>query len=225
MSPGPATALRWRKLGLVFRPDTALGWVAHSALNPTPVKLDASTIRVFAGMRDAEGRSRVGWVDVDGDEPQRVLGWARAPALDIGAPGEFDDSGVVPCALTQVGDELRLYYTGYQLLRSVRMLIFTGLAVSHDGGESFRRLASTPVLDRAPGESQFRGLSCIEAQPDGWRTWYAAGAEWNTDGDRPTPRYDVRCTFSSPLWHPSSRGTWPRPGKPERSGEKVQRTS
>lgn len=29
---------------------------------------------------------------------------SRKPCLDIGKPGCFDDNGVVPCAITRVGD-------------------------------------------------------------------------------------------------------------------------
>ena len=196
MAPGPDVRLRWQKLGLVHRPDTSLDWVASSAMNPTPIRLDASTIRVFVGSRDSNGVSRLGWVDVDAADPTRVRGASRVPALDVGTPGTFDDNGVVPTAAARLGDEVRVYYAGYQLLQRVRFQIFTGLAVSDDGGERFRRVQPTPVLDRCPEETQFRHLHTIEREGDGWRAWYAAGSGWNDAGERPTPRYDIRTTTS-----------------------------
>ncbi len=60
----------WTKKGLVF--DTARhgvgGWMLHSALTPTPWRIDGDTIRVYAGFRDADGVSRIGYVDVRADD-------------------------------------------------------------------------------------------------------------------------------------------------------------
>ena len=52
-----AIPLAWTKRGLVF--DVARqgvgGWMRHSALTPTPWRLDEERIRVYAGFRDDAG--------------------------------------------------------------------------------------------------------------------------------------------------------------------------
>ncbi|HVD27997.1 MAG TPA: hypothetical protein VNC79_05795, partial [Mycobacteriales bacterium] len=76
-------AMQWEKLGLVWTAPEGSG--RTGALQPTPLLLD-DRIRVFAGCRDADGASAVWWVDLALDDPTRVLGEARAPALTAGPP-------------------------------------------------------------------------------------------------------------------------------------------
>ncbi|NMW24594.1 hypothetical protein HFP05_09510, partial [Rhodanobacter denitrificans] len=65
----------WSKKGLVF--ETARqgvgGWMQHSALTPTPYRIDDELIRVYAGFRDADGVSRIGYVDVRADDPAAIV--------------------------------------------------------------------------------------------------------------------------------------------------------
>lgn len=105
----------WEKLGLVYGPDERVPWAVHSALQPTPYRLDDDTIRVFCGMRDNNGISRVGYVDVAASDPTDVKDISKTPALEIGQPGTFDENGVVPCAVVPRDGGLHLYYAGYQL--------------------------------------------------------------------------------------------------------------
>src|SRR5438270_337025 len=102
----------WEKKGHIFSPNGSSKWARHTALQPTPW-VRGSEIRVFVGMRDEQGRSRVGYVDLDASDPSRVLRVSEKPALDLGAPGTFDENGVVPCAVVERDGALFLYYAGY----------------------------------------------------------------------------------------------------------------
>jgi hypothetical protein len=184
--------MRWRKRGLIYAPDGTRSWARHTALQPTPYLLSPTTVRVFVGLRDAEGVGRVGFVDVAADDPSRVLRVSDRPALDVGRPGTFDENGVVPCAVVPRGRDLFLYYAGYQLGRKVRFCVFGGLAVSRDGGESFQRHREVPVLDRTPDELFFRVAHSVLPSEGGWRVWYGGGSEWVPGPDRPLPVYDIR---------------------------------
>src|SRR5256885_15731564 len=88
---------RWEKEGLIFRTSEhgVEGWIANSALTPTPMRLNGNRIRVYSGFRDREGVSRIGYVDVVADSPAKVVGVSRRPVLDIGRNGCFDDNGVI----------------------------------------------------------------------------------------------------------------------------------
>ena len=72
--------LTWSKKGLVF--ETARqgvgGWMRHSALTPTPYRIDDELIRVYAGFRDDDGVSRIGYVDVLADDPTPSYGQRQA---------------------------------------------------------------------------------------------------------------------------------------------------
>src|SRR3990167_6130982 len=85
----------WKKIGHVFSPDGKTGWRKNSALTPTPFLLNDQIIRVYAGFRDDEGISRIGYVDVDSQDPTKVLSISENPVLDRGRDGCFDDNGVI----------------------------------------------------------------------------------------------------------------------------------
>src|SRR5436305_11425831 len=104
--------MKWIKRGLIYGPRGVSWWAQAWALQPTPLVRADGTIRVFVGLRTREGVSRVGFVDVNVENPAQVLGVSSEPVLDIGRPGAFDENGVVPCAIVERDGRLYLYYTG-----------------------------------------------------------------------------------------------------------------
>jgi predicted GH43/DUF377 family glycosyl hydrolase len=184
----------WKKKGLVF--DTARqgvgGWMRHSALTPTPYRIDDELIRVYAGFRDADGVSRIGFVDVRADNPSVVVRVSNEPALDIGRGGCFDDNGVILGDIVDTPDGLHMFYVGFQKVAKAKFLAFTGLAISHDGGLHFERTQETPILDRAPGRSTIGAVHSVIRENGRWRLWYAAGNDWERIDGCPFPRYHIR---------------------------------
>jgi hypothetical protein len=184
----------WKKRGLVF--ETARhgvgGWMAHSALTPTPYRLNDELIRVYAGFRDAAGVSRIGYVDVRADDPTVIVRVGAEPVLDIGRDGCFDDNGVILGDVVDTPDGLHMFYVGFQRVAKAKFLAFTGLAVSSDGGEHFQRVQETPILDRAPGRSTIAAVHSVIRENGRWRLWFAVGDDWETIDGRPFPRYHIR---------------------------------
>jgi predicted GH43/DUF377 family glycosyl hydrolase len=201
--------MRWRKRGRVYAPDGSLPWAQQYAFPPTPLKLDDERLRVYVACCDDQRVGRIGYVDVLLDDPSTIVEVAREPVLDIGEPGSFDDNGVVPTMVTRVGDEIWLYYSGYQLGTRVPYFQFLGLAVSTDGGHRFKRASKAPVLDRSDGETLTRASAYVWATDDGFRMYYSAGAGWTrTEGGRTVPVYDLRVTESD------DGRRWPDEGRP-----------
>lgn len=200
--------MRWRKRGHVYAPDGSRPWAQRYAFPPTPLKLDDELLRVYVACCDESTVGRVGYVDVLLDDPSTVVRVAPEPVLDVGEPGCFDDNGVVPTMVLPVGDELRLYYTGYQLGTKVPYFQFLGLAVSTDGGESFERHSRAPVLDRSDGEPLTRASAFVAPLDGGFRMYYSAGAGWTRAADgRRVPIYDLRVAESD------DGMTWPAAGR------------
>jgi hypothetical protein len=196
-----AIPLAWTKRGLVF--DVARqgvgGWMRHSALTPTPWRLDAERIRVYAGFRDDAGISRLGYVDLAADEPARVLGVGARPALDVGRGGCFDDNGMILGDVVEAPGGLHLFYVGFQQVAKAKFLAFSGLALSTDGGQRFQRVQETPILDRAPRRSTIAAIHSAHYEHGLWRLWYAVGDDWESIGGRPFPRYHICYTETRDL--------------------------
>lgn len=186
--------MKWVKKGLVYSPGGAGGWAHNSALQPTPYLTPENTIRVYVGMRDEAGVSRVGYVEVSADDPSEVVRVSERPVLDIGTPGAFDENGVVPCAVGLRADgALYLFYAGYQLGQKVRFFVFGGLATSRDGGETFERFERVPVCDRTDDELLFRVIHTMMYADGKWKAWYGGGSEFEIDADgKQYPSYNIR---------------------------------
>jgi hypothetical protein len=182
----------WRKRGRVFVADGSMPWAQSGAMVPTPLLRDEA-LRIFVGFLDSEGIGRVGYVDVDRDDPARVIGVSNTPVLDIGVPGAFDDNGVLPLSIVQHDGVIYLYYVGFQLGVKVRFYMFCGRAESHDGGETFVRSQPVPVLERSTTERFSRAGAFVRRDDDGiWRAWYLSGNVWNDVGGKQVPEYHLR---------------------------------
>ncbi len=184
--------MKWKKKGLIYCPDGKTAWAKHSALTPTPILIDEEVIRIYAGFRDENGVSRIGYVDVDANQPSKILAVSNDPVLDVGIPGTFDDNGVILGDVIKVGDKFYMYYVGFQLVEKVKFLAFTGLAISNDGGTSFTRYSNVPVLDRSNEGLFFRAIHSILFEDDIYKVWYGVGSEWDFINGMPYPKYNIR---------------------------------
>lgn len=187
----------WEKLGLAYVPDGSLSWARSHAFVPTPIACEDGSLRVFVAFLDGESVGRVGYVDVDPQDPLRVLRYSRFPSLDVGEPGTFDEWGVTPMSVCRMGRVLRLYFTGWQRTRGERYTMLTGVAESTDEGKSFHRLRATPVLERSNEELFVRTAAHVQRTGNGWEAWYVGGSGWIEDGGKPRPTYEIR-HLSSP---------------------------
>ncbi len=188
--------MTWRKLGRVFVPDGALWWARSYASFPTADVRDDGSIRVYFTALDEQQDGRVGYVDVDADDPLRIVSPPAGPVLDIGALGEFDDCGAN--AFGVAGDDWRkfLYYQGWQRTEKVPFLIFGGVAVSDDGGASFHKIARVPALDRTAAEPYLRGAPYVLRDDGRFRMWYVSATGWSLRDGVPCYRIVVRVTDS-----------------------------
>lgn len=184
--------MRWQKRGHIYAPPGDVEWAQQYAFPPTPYRRDDEVLRLYVAFCDADTVGRVGYVDVNADAPERILGVSPRPVLDIGAPGMFDEYGVVPTCVVPVEDRLFMYYVGYQRGSKVRYFQFQGLAASSDEGETFERVQRVPVLERSNTEPLNRTSAFVRRSGDGFQMWYVGGGEWTTVGDKPLPVYNLR---------------------------------
>ena len=199
--------MRWRKLGIVWSANGKSEWAISHAMGPTPFILNENVIRVYITCLDEKGRGRPGYVDVSPHDPTRILSIAQNSLIDIGKPGTFDDNGLMAISVVRCNSNLVfMYYAGFELCKHIRYRIFTGLAVSKDGGMTFTRHSQTPILDRTDSELFFRCGPFVMLDDDVFKLWYVAGSEWTNIGGKEMPIYDLRYQESRDGIHWSDRG-------------------
>jgi hypothetical protein len=183
----------WEKLGVVYTPDRNAIWAYSHAMLPTPLLLDDSVIRVFVTFCDENLVGRPGFVDVDARDPTKVIHVSDQPLFDIGVPSAFDDNGAVPCSVVRVGENrIFLYYVGFELGVKVRYKLFTGLAISEDGGHTFVKAQHTPILERTEAEMNFRCGPFVLYENGRFRMWYIAGSTWEVVAGKEVPQYVLK---------------------------------
>ena len=189
--------MKWKKKGLIFNVRNEYPWQNQFAMLPTPIIVDEK-LRIFLGFCDEDNVGRIGYVDVNPDNPSEILEVSRKPVLDIGRKGCFDDNGVVPISILEKDNRIFLYYIGFQLGVKVPYYMFGGLAISEDGGHTFSRYSESPILDRRGDEVFARcGINVIFDQGK-YKMWYIGSNRegWTMSGDKLKPLYTMKYTES-----------------------------
>lgn len=188
--------MKWKKKGLIFKTEGFNDWRNNSALQPTPLIFD-DKIRFYVGFRDENGISRVGYIDLDKNNPEKILNVSTKPVLDIGEDGAFDEFGVVPSTIIRHENKIYMYYAGYQLGKKVRFLVLSGLAISEDNGETFTRYSNVPIFERTQTEMLFRVPHTVMYEEGKFKFWYGGGSYFSQGENKTLPVYDVRYLESS----------------------------
>lgn len=180
------------KQGLLIQPR-GLWWEKTHCYLPTPwMRCDPygkPTIRIFYTGWDEQRVGRIGYVEVDAEDPTRIIDWPEEPLLDIGEPGMFDDSGVTASCVLAVRYSIYLYYIGWQRHWKKPYSLLTGLAVSKDGGRHFTRVSETPILERN-SIAQTRSAPYVLYEMR-YRMWGVAGSGWSQYGSKSVPNYHI----------------------------------
>ena len=183
--------INWEKLGLIYKANGNNGWDLNSALTPTPFVFE-DKVRIYAGFRDVNGVSRIGYVDLDKKNPLNIIAVSEKPVLDIGEPGTFDDNGVILGDVILIDDKIHMYYVGFQLVNKVKFLAYTGLAISDDNGETFVKQSNVPVLDRRENSLYFNAVHSVILEKNKYKFWLGAGSSWQLINGIQYPSYNVK---------------------------------
>ena len=181
----------WVKKGLIYSVDKINEYFVSHTHKPTPLVLDGK-LRIYFGTRDKNQRTRTTFIDVDLDEPNKILYIHDKPVLGLGKLGTFDDCGANVSCFVKKEDLLYMYYIGWNTSTTVPMRNSIGLAISEDGGNSFTRYANGPILDRNIDEPYFTVAPYVIIENNIWRMWYTSGTGWEMINNRPEIKYHIK---------------------------------
>jgi hypothetical protein len=190
----------------VFPPADAVlpSWIGGYGALPFAVRTGEREARVFFSGRDAQNRGQIGSCSLDLDtltvDPQSV---SAGPLVTPGPPGAFDESGCSMSCVVRNGDQWLLYYTGWTLGVTVPFYLSVGLAVSNDGGRTFRKHSLAPLLDRNAVDPFLTASPSVLRDGPLWRMWYVSATGWQDAPEGPRHHYLIKYAESRDglAWH------------------------
>jgi hypothetical protein len=189
--------MAWIKKGLVYKPDGSLTHSRSHAQVPFAYK-HKDFLRVYFSSRNDNGYSQPTFIDVDYNDPSKILYIHDRPILGLGGPGEYDETGAMPAWFVDMPNgDIWLYYTGWNRTHNSYRLSM-GLSVSTDGGLSFKKMFVGPIMDRSIQNPIWAAQPSVMRDTDGtWRMWYIAGHKCEYIHDYPEPFYRCQSATST----------------------------
>jgi predicted GH43/DUF377 family glycosyl hydrolase len=170
--------MNWNKKGLIYSPSGEDWWSKKYAILPTPIFIETlNVIRVFFAVTCDDNIGRVTYIDLDPMNPLIILNNPKIISLDVGKDGTFDDCGVNPSCILQIGKEWLMYYAGYQRHYKTPYSILSGLAKSNDG-INFYRFQDCPILERTNEELSLRSAPSVIVEDGIYKMIYVADHGW-----------------------------------------------
>ena len=169
---------RWVKQGLVFATGGQLPWLVSHASVPVADPIGGDHYRVYFSARDEKNRSQIGYFEINLNNPSEILNLSDCPALQYGDLGTFDEAGASSSWLVNYQGKKHMYYFGWNLSVTVPFRNAIGVAASADGGVTFQKYASGPILDRSIHDPCFVANPCVLVEDGIWRMWYLSCISW-----------------------------------------------
>lgn len=185
--------MKWEKKDRIFKANGNYGWMISHAQVPTMlIRPQENLIRVYFSTRPIQSQSRITFLDLDINDPSKVIYINENPILELGKLGTFDEHGLMPSSVIEYNDLIYLYYSGWQRGFSVPYNNYTGLAISKDGGKTFKKYSESPILDRKNQELYSATSPCVLKEDDFWHMWYCSGTHWLEVNGKLEHTYDIK---------------------------------
>ena len=97
----------------------------------------------------------------------------------------------MPSSIVVCDGNKYLYYTGWNVRKTVPYHNSIGLAISEDNGQTFCRVFEGPILERNSIEPYFCAVPFVMKEERLWRMWYLSCVKWEERGGRCEPYYNI----------------------------------
>lgn len=168
----------WKKIGKIFEVKNNFDWMVTHATLPFVGEIIEDNVKVFFSTRNINQESSVAFVVFDINTLE-IKDISKNPVLSKGELGCFDDNGVMGCCVIDVGDAKRMYYIGWNLGVTVPFRNSIGIAESVDGGMTYLKPYSGPIVDRTKDEPYFSASNCVLFDQGLYKMWYLSCTGWD----------------------------------------------
>ncbi|MBL8007056.1 MAG: hypothetical protein JNJ56_05955 [Ignavibacteria bacterium] len=183
----------WKKLGLIYCPDGKSDWMKTHAMMPVIDNPLNDKARIYFSSRDERGRSQGAFIEIDLNDPFRILKISDTPVLKLGNLGAFDDAGIMPTCIVNLDNKKYLYYNGWTLGKNVPFFSFNGAAVSRDGGKTFDKLSKGPAVLYSNDADPYSTFAPFVIEERGkWKIWYVSLIKWVEENGSLKHYYNIR---------------------------------
>ncbi len=198
--------MRWIKKGLIFKTESQHEWMHSHAQCPTAIVLE-DRIRIFFSARGKDGQSLPTFIDVERDDPRKIIAINPKPVLEKGRKGTFDENGIIPSYFISIEDKLYFYYAGWSQCKNVPYKNFTGLATSENGGSTFKKVSEAPVFTLNHFDPLSATGPCIIYRNNEFIAIYSTGIDWIEIDGKLEHTYLLTYAVSSDgiQWKPSGK--------------------
>ena len=184
--------MRWTDKRKIFTPgDYNLpGGCKEFAQSPQALVFE-DYVRIYFSTRQRDPKngkflSHIAYADFDKNF-EKVLRISDKPIISLGGLGCFDEHGIFPFSPTKVGDKIYAYTCGWSRRVSVSVETSTGLAFSDDGGNTFKKYGTGPILTSSLHEPVLVGDSFVRQYNGLFHMWYIFGTGWLEADDSEPP--------------------------------------
>ncbi|MEO6731340.1 MAG: hypothetical protein ABIN01_08980 [Ferruginibacter sp.] len=188
--------MEWGKSKFIDGLVDKITWANSHAQVPT-LLLKEDRLRVFFATRPKNDITLTTFCDLDLNDLSKVLYVHDKPILELGGPGTFDQFGIMPSSVINRDGIIYLYYSGWCRSVGVPYNNYTGIAISEDGGDTFKKLFKGPIIDRTKFEVFSATSPEVYCQDDVWHMWYCSGTNWHDVNGKFEHTYDLKYASST----------------------------
>lgn len=182
----------WKKGGLIYEPNKDLYWQRSHAAIPTSLFLGGDLMRTYFCSRDEENKAHIGFFEWS-ISTKKILCASKNPIISPGEYGLFDDHGAQVTSVVRHGNSVYLYYLGWNPgLKKPLFYTAIGLAISLDGGITFKKYSDAPIMQRSKHDPWMVSGGTVLKEDDLWRMYYLSGQKVVFNGLDVVSYYDIK---------------------------------
>lgn len=188
---------KFLNIGRLFNVNGQHDWMNSHAQVPTVLcKREEGIVRVYFSSRPTQNLSLTTFIDLSYENPREQIYLNPQPILPTGKSGMFDEHGIMPSSAVDNNGEVFLYYSGWSRGTSLPYANFTGLAISEDGGRTFRKVGPGPIIDRTYWGPYSATSPHVLKLNNQWYMFYCSGVEWIEIDGKLEHTYDIKIAQS-----------------------------